>query len=638
MQTPPEQIFTGIRYQIQLDGGSTSTSTALSLRRLLEEHGAKEAEYSSKATRIITDTNDTESMRAPCGVAFESFVSGVLVTAEWVYSSIEAGVKRPSQLYSPAPVLLLSSVVMSPHPVTGLSKSWSRILQPSLEMLGGEWLETPTAQTTHYISESASECANPNLVIVTPKSFLEIVTRRERLPHPPHCVVDGQSVSRAHYFCHALLARTADSNLKTEAHVASVLTLPYLPYEVVAEIFLTYKQNCLATPGLSFVRSLLKLTHICGRWRLIAHYTAELWTDLHLDVHAKRPYRRLQNIVREWVERSSPRALSVYVRSIYSRTHNPIIDFILAHSSRIRALHLELPEEHLLPLLQKPRRSRPYMRYRYANDDGPQIIWCGIRKPITVFQNSPRLRTFCIDARGIFNPALLRLTSWSNLTDIDFGSVPLGVLDAASLLPMFTKSKRLILDMDSRQGSFMPPVGRATLPIEEFEWHGYPAVDDASALAPLVLQRLTSLQMRNGAEASLLALHSRSAFKLQNLKLTFFRLTYPGFSPFLRDMSSLTILELYQCISITDDLLEFLVNDPDKRVVLPRMEQLVIATHHPQFSEALMIRMIESRWLRTPLVKARLTLSEMIVGQPEHREVLDWAVRIVEAGLELDYH
>ncbi|KAJ7622286.1 hypothetical protein FB45DRAFT_123802 [Roridomyces roridus] len=473
MQTPPKTIFAGVRYHIQLDGGS-ETSNALALRRLLDEHGAKEAVAREMATRIITDTDDTESMRLPCGVAFESFASGVLVTAEWVYSSIEAGLKRPSQFYSPAPLLLLSSVVMSPHPGTHLESSWSRMLQFTVAMVGGEWLETPTAQTTHYLSESVSGHANTDPLIMAPKSFLEIIGRRERLPHPPHCIIDGQNVSRAHFFCHALLAQKADSNVQTEAHIASVLTLPYLPYEVVAEIFLTFKQDSLAKPSPSFVRSLLKLTHICGRWRLIAHYTAELWTDIHLDVHAKRPYRRLQNIVDQWIEHSAPRALSVHVRSIYPRAHNPVVDFTVANSSRICALHLELPEQQFLPLLQKPPGtfpalekltlvavpsaatkydpcegqsraayfSRPFRRYIDANDDGPQIIWKTLSKPITVFQNSPRLRTFCIVASGLFNPSLLRLTSWNILTNINFGAIPLGVLDAASLLPTFPGSEQ----------------------------------------------------------------------------------------------------------------------------------------------------------------------------------------------------
>ncbi|KAJ7622285.1 hypothetical protein FB45DRAFT_1031954 [Roridomyces roridus] len=198
--------------------------------------------------------------------------------------------------------------------------------------------------------------------------------------------------------------------------------------------------------------------------------------------------------------------------------------------------------------------------------------------------------------------------------------------------------------MDTTQGVFMPTIAPVTLPIEEFEWVSFD-VDDTTALAPLVLPRLTSLDLREGVEANLFALHSRSAIKLNALILTFFELTVPGFSAFLRDMSSLTALALYQCISITDDFLECLVYNPSTRTVLPQLERLIMATDHAHFSERVMMRMIDSRWTRqdppTPLVKVRLTRSDMVEKSPrsrrEHSEVLDWVVRVVEAGLELDY-
>ncbi|KAJ7615353.1 hypothetical protein FB45DRAFT_1035348 [Roridomyces roridus] len=652
-----------------LDGGSKAP-TAPALCRLLDEHGAKKAATPSKATRLIVDASQYEKPETVAALK-HWHLSGVLVTAEWVYSSIEGGVKRPFQYYSPDPKLLFSSAVVSPSDLSS-----PPVLQHVVTILGGQWLDAPTAQTTHYISQSTSDHTNPDIVTIPPRSFLEFVARRERLPHPSHCVVDGRTISRAHLFCHTLLAQKSGSDVQTKASVASsseFRTLPYLPYEVVAEIFLVFKRDCLATPGPSFVRSLLKLTHVCGRWRLIAHYTAELWTDLHLDFHSKRPYRRLQNIVTQWVERSSPRLLSVYVRSVYSRAHNPSIDFIVANAPRIRSLHLELPEGHFLPLLRKPAGTFPALEkltlvviprsvteydpyegesraacftpdfVRFANDDGPEIIWKDVHKPVTVFQNSPLIRNFFLDSDGMFNSCLLRLTSWNTLTDIDFGFVALGVLDAATLLPLFTSARRLILRMDCRQGSFMPPIGRVTLPIEEFEWDGYTVVDDASVLAPLVLPRLTTLDMRHGTEDTLLALHSRSAFKLESLKLTFYHLTLNGLSTLIRDMSSLADLQLYKTANITDGLLEYLIHDPNNtRSVLPRLQRLEIPSDHPHFSERVLMRMIDSRWKLTPLRRVRLTQSDLVqldtaVGQVEHCAVLDWVVRLVEAGLDFDY-
>ncbi|KAJ7615309.1 hypothetical protein FB45DRAFT_1008281 [Roridomyces roridus] len=673
MATSSEPIFHGVLYHLILHGGST-TSTALALRRLLDEHGGTEVDSPRKATRVIMEASQYEKPETVAALKHWR-MSGVVVTPEWVYSSIEAGVKRPSQYYSADPKLFFSSVVVSPGDLSS-----PPVLQRTVTILGGQWLGAPTAQTTHCISTSASHHTDTDSVTMSPQSFLEFVARKERLPQPSHCVVGGRKVSRAHFFCFALLAQKVGSDVQTKAPVVSVSEsrpLPYLPYEVVAEIFLVFKRESLATPGPSFVRSLLKLTHVCGRWRLIAHYTAELWTDLHLDFHSKRPYRRLENIVTQWVERSSPRALSVYVRSIYSRAHNPVIDFIVANSSRIRALRLELPEGHFLPLLRQPSGTFPSLEkltlvvipssatdydpyegvsraeyfdpeFVHAHDDdaGPQIMWKDVRTPVSVFHNTPLMRSFFIKSAGmfIFNPSLLRLISWNTLTDVDFGHVALGILDAASLLPTFTSARRLVLRMDSRQGSFMPLIGRTTLPIEEFHWCGYGVIDDASVIAPLVLPRLKYLDIRDVVEDTLLSLHSRSAFKLETLKLTFCYLTFAGFSALLRDMSSLTVLELSKSITITDDLLEFLVlvHDPATiRGVLPRLERLQLITGHAHFSEHLMMRMITSRWIHTPLVKVRLSKSNRVVdtpvGQAEHRAVLDWVVGLVEAGLEFEY-
>ncbi|KAJ7510560.1 hypothetical protein B0H11DRAFT_1029481 [Mycena galericulata] len=217
--------------------------------------------------------------------------------------------------------------------------------------------------------------------------------------------------------------------------------------------------------------ALLRLSHVCSRWRSIAHCTGALWTYLHLNFHAKRPYRRLHKLIERWVARSQPRPLSIHVRSCYPRPQNPVIDFIMLQASRISHLSLQLPAAHFPRLLQKPSglfpvledltlsiipksateydpsygESRSDFFYEdyglYGISDGSESrrLWSGMA-PITVFRDALRLRKFSLDSPGgiiKLSPYRLRLP-WSNLTDIDLGSIMLTVSEVAYLLPTFT--------------------------------------------------------------------------------------------------------------------------------------------------------------------------------------------------------
>ncbi|KAJ7767769.1 hypothetical protein B0H16DRAFT_1520704 [Mycena metata] len=102
-------IFEGVRYYID------TCSNAEQIAHLLDIHGGKRTargtrKYASNATRVIVEPTRfekcTRKMRKEDSRA-------LLVTPEWVYTSVKAGNKQPSQYYSPDPSMFFSSVVIS---------------------------------------------------------------------------------------------------------------------------------------------------------------------------------------------------------------------------------------------------------------------------------------------------------------------------------------------------------------------------------------------------------------------------------------------------------------------------------------------------------------------------------------------
>ncbi|KAJ7615313.1 hypothetical protein FB45DRAFT_935378, partial [Roridomyces roridus] len=356
-------------------------------------------------------------------------------------------------------------------------------------------------------------------------------------------------------------------------------------------------------PRFDYMREILLLTHVCGRWRLIAHYAADLWIDIQYHFHSEDTRLRRLNLVALWMERSSlnsPRGLSFNIHSCYPGARNPVIDFILANAGRIRSLHLKLPEPHFPHLLQTPpglfttlesltlvvihkcdtmfksssglSRDLYFLSNRGNGPDTASILWPSVNTPFTAFQHAPRLRDFAFDAWAVFNnQCMFDIVPWSNLTDVDLRFVMLGVHDVSDLLPRLTKARKFNVRMDGRQGMFMPALPRTIrLPLVSLEWDGGNYVEDASVFAPLVLPYLKSLDLwYNAGAEGLRALCARSACKLETLSLRDSHLSYPSFSKFLAEVPTLTSLTLYHSLPITDKFLESLVYDSSTGFILP---------------------------------------------------------------------
>jgi hypothetical protein len=129
---------------------------------------------------------------------------------------------------------------------------------------------------------------------------------------------------------------------------------------------------------------------------------------------------------------------------------------------------------------------------------------------------------------------------------------------------------------------------------------------------------------------------------LRDLTLVFVHLTLPRLSVFLREMPSLTSLELRMSITTTDALLALLVYDTPAMGtgVLPRLERLVLCDREQHFSESAMLGMVESRWGKTPLKHARISTkcTAAHASAPAlHRRVLARISDLVEEGLRFVY-
>lgn len=259
--------------------------------------------------------------------------------------------------------------------------------------------------------------------------------------------------------------------------------LPVLPVEVVGEIFLAFRDlSPKESPHSMF--ALLKVSQISGRWRAIAHDTTALWTHIALEFHTRQQYRRLREQIAHWVARSHPRPLSVIIRSCYPGPHNPIIDFFLAHASRIRSFCLTLPQDHFHSLLLAPggvftvldtltltvmakeetvfdpsfgvSRSEYFSDENYyaKGSDVGGILWQSAGPQLTVFANLPRLRNITIysDDTNDFAPSMFPL-SWANLIHIDLGLVALSVADSTHFLPLCVNAEVLRFPRPTRIGS-----------------------------------------------------------------------------------------------------------------------------------------------------------------------------------------
>ncbi|KAJ7113325.1 hypothetical protein C8R43DRAFT_1113267 [Mycena crocata] len=552
------RLFHGTEYMIRL---STNEQEILHLRRLLNDNGATDRECLSSpeyhCTRVITDAANFASFMEPKWKA-------VIVNPQWVYRSHMSGFKEPSQFYSADPAMIFSSIVLSAFRVTPDIADFLRV---QTTKYGGQWLPSITSNVTHVISETDDFDSIGLQPIVVPLQLFSESVALHTLRFPQSAAFSSAS------FTSPAVATAATDQIEGKP----ARPLPYIPFEILAEIFISVRELLLEGWKLS-TTSLLRLTQVCRRWRNVAHSTGELWTSLSFEFHSKRRFRRFNNLLGAWVARSGTRALQIELCSCYPRDHNPAIDFILSHASRIRELSVKLPEPQLLPLLEAAPGSFPILEkisltiiaegkalYDPASGVSRDIWFQGVDfdldcdtgslwplvEQVSVLENTPRLRSFTIDA-GIYDLGLDTLPLvWGNLTVFDLTSVSVNIADAVYILPMCTALVRLRFWTHGFPLLNAPLVNPVTIPnLQTLEWTG-DKEHCYIVFGALVVPRLTSLHFSEARDEKIIyLLRARAGFSLENLVLSSFHLTFTAFSMFLRHMPSLTSLELNKSITI----------------------------------------------------------------------------------------
>ncbi|KAJ7443378.1 hypothetical protein FB451DRAFT_1437608 [Mycena latifolia] len=208
-----------------------SLPDAQDLQCLLDIHGAQEAEL-DVATRVITDQAHFSHFQEPRCKA-------MLVT--WVYSSVKAGIKQTTHRYSADPAMFFSSLVIS---VLEVSPSHADLIRAVVTKYGGQWASSLTKNwfQTSFELESLQD--------TTPYVLFE----KQDIAAPRHLL--------------------ASRGLAPPFDPTQPVPVPFLPFEIMAKIFLMYRDLALEKLA-RYLRALLDLSQVSQRWRAIAHDTGE---------------------------------------------------------------------------------------------------------------------------------------------------------------------------------------------------------------------------------------------------------------------------------------------------------------------------------------------------------------------------
>ncbi|PPQ82412.1 hypothetical protein CVT26_013243 [Gymnopilus dilepis] len=148
-----------------------------------------------------------------------------------------------------------------------------------------------------------------------------------------------------------------------------------LPFEVLAEIFLLSSMARRLEEGQEQPTVFpLTLGSICHRWRCVAWASSELWASLHCRI-SKARYNVQVSLLREWLERSQERLLSICISIKDEDTwvesndlSTAILDILIPHSERWEYLGLVLP-------------GAWYRKLNQAQGRVPNLISLAIRPP-----------------------------------------------------------------------------------------------------------------------------------------------------------------------------------------------------------------------------------------------------------------
>ncbi|KAJ6513029.1 hypothetical protein C8R45DRAFT_1206951 [Mycena sanguinolenta] len=651
MTAATPSIFDGVVYHIDPPCKDRDL-----IRLLLKYNGGEEeSHHHTHPTRIIVDPQHFASFE-PSKFSAYNRPRPIVVTPEWVYSSVTRCMWREKAYYSADPALYFSSIVIL---ALGLSTVLTDFLRDAVTKRGGEWLPTLTDQVTHLIlDDTPGHCDLGDFrpICLSVDWVLDSLIKDVLLPSAPYEFspkFGKEIISTSPGFCEApslSQEKEADKSEFVKTSIVSGGPMPLLPFEILSRIFVEFHYEFFDAP--LFVK--MRVSQVCSYWRNVAHSTRELWTRLALNFHCKKT---LPPYTKRFGTMAGP--------DCYPGAEKPIIPILLAHASRICDLSLELPAAHFVPLFQAPTGSFPllrnltvsiismedsihdpesgFSRFDYSEehfpDSGPEeeALWETMASPMTALQDARRLQRIKIDGAAIHSLKLrIFPLAWGTLTDLDFTSLTLTVSDTMRILPQCTRLERLKLATEGGPNLILPVRPRARLPqLTEVHWSRF-GDDGVSISDQLILPRLTILSLDQGSWEGVLRLSANSSFALRELSLDV-HTTFPLLSALLREMMFLVSLRFFWSLrtTCTDEFLAFLTYDEQRNPILPHLENLDI--WHSGSASAVLV-MVESRWRTTPFAQCKIHTDKQGARMAGPANVRNRLVELVEEGLYLEYN
>ncbi|KAF8153584.1 hypothetical protein K438DRAFT_1778169 [Mycena galopus ATCC 62051] len=220
----------------------------------------------------------------------------------------------------------------------------------------------------------------------------------------------------------ALQGEQALVQARLDAYKYPVLTLPN---EITSEIFIHFIPDYPRPPPLVGIYSPTHLTHICRKWREVAHTTPALWRAIWFR-NRDIPYERENHISDAWLQRCGSGLLSIKIQNDKGGVIRPDeISVILAQRARWEHLRLDLF----------------VLSFRAINGPMPllrclELELTGVSFPESALASHdvPRLREVVLNGRDATHIAL----PWAQLTSLSIvGAIPskyLPILQQAAAL------------------------------------------------------------------------------------------------------------------------------------------------------------------------------------------------------------
>ncbi|KAJ6454600.1 hypothetical protein C8R45DRAFT_1111849 [Mycena sanguinolenta] len=182
----------------------------------------------------------------------------------------------------------------------------------------------------------------------------------------------------------ALKAEKLRTQERLESYTHPVLTLPN---EITSEIFLKFIPDYPSPPPLTGLLSPTTLTHVCHRWRAIAHSTPALWNGILVPAYSRtrRNEAYLPKILESWLSRSRCLPLSILMDDMFDVLPEECVAALVLHRARWEYVTLTVLDASIVHTMQgaMPLLRQFEIRPHLGGPSPSPIRFCGV----------PRLRS-----------------------------------------------------------------------------------------------------------------------------------------------------------------------------------------------------------------------------------------------------